>query len=215
MPEVILPCSSVPLQSEPSQLVIENHAAQQVWNTEVPLPEWSGSASSSRRANACNLSNSSPVPVTSTGSVRVGCRDSRQRLPWGLGPFGGIGPSDRSHAGLPPQHLPFSEFLTLPTVSSHLNFVVVFHTTSTHRILGLQSFPLSASRSTFQRPLLSCCWTSSGVNQETRLTLCRRLRPLLRSPLKSPYPSNLQLRYPAVQDQHRSSCLCGEPRWQP
>jgi len=63
---------------------------------------------------------------------------------------------------LPPQHHPFSEFLTLPTVSSHLNFVVLFRTTSTHRILGLQSFPLSASRSTFRRSLLSCCWTSAA-----------------------------------------------------
>jgi hypothetical protein len=96
------------------------------------------------------------------------CRSSRQHLPWGLGPFGEIGSSDRSHAGLPHQHHPFSEFLTLSTVSSHLNFVVLFHTTSANRILGLQSVSLSVSRDTFRRPILSCCWTSASTPRETR-----------------------------------------------
>jgi hypothetical protein len=33
---------------------------------------------------------------------------------------------------------------------------------------GLQSFPLSVSRSIFRCPFLSCCWTSSSAAQESR-----------------------------------------------
>ena len=95
IPVASLPCSSVPLQSPPSQLVIENHAVpNRVEYTMAPNTKRIGSASSIRRANAYHLSNSSVVPVTSTGSIRVGRRDFRQHLPWGLGPFGGNGPSD-------------------------------------------------------------------------------------------------------------------------
>lgn len=73
IPLVVLPCSSVPLQSQPSQLVIENHADPIVWGP----PKWAlleaeRSASSSRRANAYHLSNSSPGPVPSTDSAELG-----------------------------------------------------------------------------------------------------------------------------------------------
>lgn len=78
------------------------------------------------------------------------------------------------YVGFPHQRLPLSEFLTLPAVSSHLDRVVLFHTTSTHRILGLQSVSLSASRCTFSAPdpllLLGQQW-SEVVNHLTPLPL--------------------------------------------
>jgi hypothetical protein len=70
-------------------------------------------------------------------------------------PFGEISSGDRN-AGLPHQHLPFSEFLTLSTGSSRLGPAALFHAASTCRISGLQSFSRATSLGAFQRLVLSC-----------------------------------------------------------
>jgi len=50
-----------------------------------------------------------------------------------------------------------SQSFSLSQRLSRLHLVVLFHTTTAHRILSLQSFLLSGSRSTLQCPILSCC----------------------------------------------------------
>lgn len=80
-------------------------------------------------------------------------------------PSGEIRTGDRYLAGLPLRHLPFSKFLTFSTVSSHLNLVDLFHSTSAHRIrMGLQSVPRSTSRDTSRCPLLSCRYARVGMD---------------------------------------------------
>jgi hypothetical protein len=159
----------------------------------------------------------SPIPRHHLSLVQIQsswCRSSRQHLPWGLVPFGEIGSGDRSHAGLPHQHHPFSEFLTLSTVSSHLNFVVLFHTTSANRILGLQSVSLSVSRDTFRRPILSCCWTSSGTPRETREVPLPPSSTASSIPNSSRYPSRLLLRYLKARAPLHPHYPYGKPHWQ-
>jgi hypothetical protein len=64
----------------------------------------------------------------------------RRHLPWGSVPFGEISSGGRS-AGLPSRHHPSSEFLTLSTVCTNLDLVVLFHTTSAHGISTFRAFP--------------------------------------------------------------------------
>lgn len=63
--------------------------------------------------------------------------------------------SDRCD-GLPHRHLPLSEFLAPSAACSHCHLVVIFHTTSAHRLSDLQSFSRTVSRVVSRRPLLSC-----------------------------------------------------------
>jgi len=86
IPLVVLPCSSVPLQSQPLQLVIENQADPIVGTPKCALNEEERSATNSRRANAYDLSNSSPGSVPSTDSVELVQRFSTTP-PMGFGSF--------------------------------------------------------------------------------------------------------------------------------
>jgi hypothetical protein len=61
------------------------------------------------------------------------------------------------HAGLPPQRLPLSGFLTLSAVLSRHTLVAVFQATSTHRLRAVsRAFPAAASIGASRRLLLSC-----------------------------------------------------------
>jgi hypothetical protein len=88
-------------------------------------------------------------PVSSPGRIRVGAEilDDSSHGVWV--PFDENSSSNRNHAGLPRQHHPFSGFLTLPTVSSCLGLVVLFHTTSVHRILAFRAFPSQSAAAPF------------------------------------------------------------------
>jgi len=67
--------------------------------------------------------------------------------------------SDR-YAGLPHRRLPLSEFLAPSAVCSHCHLVTIFHVTSAHRLLDLQSFSRATSRVVSRRPVLSCRFMS-------------------------------------------------------
>ena len=45
------------------------------------------------------------------------------------------------HTGLPHQHHPFTEFLTLSTGLPHLGLLVLFHTKAVPRLLAFRAFP--------------------------------------------------------------------------
>jgi hypothetical protein len=88
--------------------------------------------------------------------------------------------------GLPPRHLPLSEFLTLSAVLSHRRLVALFHATTTHRLQASRAFPAQPAVTPF------------GVrySRAVRVELCRACawldsRPRLQSvaPTTRPTPS--------------------------
>jgi len=94
---------------------------------------------------------------------------------------------------------------------TRLSLVVLFHTTSAHRICGLQSFSLSASRCTSRYSLLSCCQTGVGTSRKTcRAATCSLPLHSMGSLTRS--SSSFPLCHHTVSDQRSSRFATDELR---
>lgn len=150
----------------------------------APCPKGTGSASSSRRANACTLQ----FPVRSCHKYspsRVGCRDSRQHLPWGLGPFGGIGSSDRCVLAYHPSTIRSQSFSPSQRFSPTRTLWFCFTPHPPIGFLAYRAFPSQPAvtpSGVLYSPAVRPAPARFGKPDQR---FCRLLQLLLRSPLRS------------------------------
>jgi hypothetical protein len=158
IPKVSLPCSSVPLQSEVQQLVIENHAKpNRVEYTMARLPrrgavlhpiveELTRIVSPIPRCNQSRVQATSELVAeildNASHEVWILSAETAQAIVmcWFTSPTPSVLRVSHSLNGFIPPEL-------CGSISHHIH----------PQDSGLQSFPLSASRNTFRCPFLSCC----------------------------------------------------------